>query len=106
MSISPQKPAHLVYVFQKFKPKPPKFCESLQLHEDYEKSFQIYKAALPDPDLPKKEAKEKSSKEAIAKQLKQEKELQKQEAASKAKEEKIRKDLRAQVVETQQGGGG
>ena len=79
-----------------------KIFESLQLLEDYEESFQIYKAALPNPDLAKKEAEERSSKEALAKQLKQEEELQRQEAeaSSKAEEEKIRKELRAQVVKT------
>ena len=51
--------------------------ESLQLVADYEESFQKYKAAQPDPDLAKKDAEEKASKAALAKQLKDEELLQK-----------------------------
>ena len=77
-----------------------KIIESLQLIEDYEVSFKSYRAALPDPDLAKKEAEEKTSKEALAKQLKQEEELQKQEAeaAAKAHEDKVKKELGATLV--------
>ena len=80
-----------------------KIFKSLQLIEGYEESFKIYKAALPDPDLAKKEAEEKSSKEALAKLLKQEEELQKQEteAAAKTEQERVKKELRAQVVESE-----
>ena len=42
-----------------------KVYESLQLVADYEESYQLYKAAQPDPELAKKEADEKASKEAI-----------------------------------------
>ena len=52
---------------------------SLNLLADYEKSYKIYEAAHPDPDLAKKEAEEKASKEALAKQLKEEELLHKQE---------------------------
>ena len=77
-----------------------KIFASFQLIEDYEESFKIYEAALPDPDLARKEADEKSSKEAFAKQLKQEEELQKQEveAATKTEDERNKKELRDQVV--------
>ena len=77
-----------------------KIFESLQLVADYEESFQIYKAAKPDPDLVKREAEEKYAKEALAKQLKDEENLQKQEAeaATKTEEERIKKELRANVV--------
>ena len=36
-----------------------KICKSFWLLEDYEESLKIYKAALPGPDLAKKEAEEK-----------------------------------------------
>ena len=36
-----------------------KIFDSLQLIEDYEESFKVYKAAQPDPDFAKKEAEEK-----------------------------------------------
>ena len=77
-----------------------KIFASFQLIEDYEESFKIYEAALPDPDLARKEADEKGSKEALAKLLKQEEELQKQEAeaAVKAEDERNRRKLRHQVV--------
>ena len=80
-----------------------KICESLQLLEDYEESFKNYKLALPDPNLARKEAEERSSKEALAKQLKQEEELQKQEveAAAKAEGDRVKKELRAKVVESE-----
>ena len=50
--------------------------------------------------MARKEADEKSSKEALAKQLKQEEELQKQEveAAAKTEDERNKKELRDQVV--------
>ena len=38
-----------------------KIYESLNLLADYEKSYKIYEAAQPDPDLAKKEAEEKST---------------------------------------------
>ena len=77
-----------------------KMYEVLQLYADYEESYSIYKAAHRDPNLAKKEAEDKSTKEALAKKLKDEKVLQKQEAeaASKAEEKRIKKDLRANVV--------
>ena len=80
-----------------------KVYESLQLVADYEKSFLIYEAAQPDPEHAKKEAEEKSRKEALAKQLKDEETLRKKEAdaASKAAEDKIKKELRANVLETE-----
>ena len=57
-----------------------KIYESLQLYADYEESYKIFQAAKPDPDLQRKMAEEKSSKEALAKQLKQDEQLQKQAA--------------------------
>ena len=74
-----------------------KVYESLQLVADYEKSFKLYEAAQPDSDLAKKEEEEKASKEALAKQLKNEEMIQKQEAeaAAKVDEDRIRKKLRA-----------
>ena len=80
-----------------------KVYESLQLVADYEKSFLIYEAGLPDPEHAKKEAEEKSRKEALAKQLKDKEALQKKEAetASKAAEEKIKKELKANVLKTE-----
>ena len=77
-----------------------KIYESLQLYADYEDSYKTFQASKPDPDLEKKVAEEKSSKEALAKQLKQDEELQKQEieAAAKAEEDRIKKELRAKVV--------
>ena len=82
-----------------------KIFESLRQIEDYEESFKSYKAALPDPELAKKEAEEKSSKKALAKQLKDEDLLQKQEleAASKVEEERIRKERRTNVVKKELG---
>ena len=52
---------------------------------DYEESYKLYKAAQPDPNLAKKEAEEKSSKEALAKQLRDEEIVQKQEAEAASK---------------------
>ena len=80
-----------------------KICESLDLYDKYEDSYKIFLAAQPDPDLAKKEAEEKSTKEALAKQLKDEEELQKQEteSASKIEEERIRKELKAAVVKNE-----
>lgn len=69
--------------------------EIFELYADYEKSYKIYQAGQPDPELAKKEAEERSSKEALAKQLKQEEEVQKQEAEAVAK---AKKELRATVV--------
>lgn len=77
-----------------------KVYESLQLVADYEESYHLLKASQPDPDLAKKEAEEKASKAALAKQLKDEELLQKQEAdaAAKAEEDRIKKELRANIV--------
>ena len=52
-----------------------KICESLQLYADYEESYLIYKAALPDPALAKKGTEEESMKEALAQQLEEEEAL-------------------------------
>ena len=41
-----------------------KIFESLQLIEDYEESFKVYKASLPNPELAKQEAEERRSNEA------------------------------------------
>ena len=49
-----------------------KLYEILQLYADYEESYASYKAAQPDPNLAKKEAEEKSTKEALAEQLRDE----------------------------------
>ena len=49
-----------------------KIYKSLQLVAEYEESYKIYQAGQPDPELAKKEAEEKSSKEALAKKLKEE----------------------------------
>ena len=78
-----------------------KIYESLNLLADYEKSYKTNEAAQPDHDLAKKEASEKSTKEALAKQLKGEEVLQRQEAATKTEDERIKKELRAQVVESE-----
>ena len=67
-----------------------KIYGSLQLVADYEESFQLYKVAKPDPELAKKEAEEKSTKEALVKQLKAEEALQKQEADEKSSRNLIR----------------
>ena len=67
-----------------------KIYGSLQLVADYEESFQLYKAAKTDPELAKKEAEEKSTKEALVKQLKAEEALQKQEADEKSSRNLIR----------------
>ena len=74
--------------------------QSLQLIDDYEESFKIYKAALPNPEHEKKVLEEKNVKETLAKQLEQEEALQKKEAeaAAKADEDKIMKELRSQVI--------
>ena len=61
-----------------------KVYESLELVANYEESYQKARAAQPDPDLAKKEEEEKASKEALAKQLKNEEMLQKQEAEDAA----------------------
>ena len=47
-----------------------KFCESLDLYADYEESYKIYKAALPEPDTAKNDAEGASMKEALAGQMK------------------------------------
>ena len=80
-----------------------KIYESLKLYADYEESYEIYKAAQPDPDLAKKEAEEKFAKEALVRQLKDEEVLRRQEAdaATKADDERIMKEMRAQVVESE-----
>ena len=80
-----------------------KIYKSLNLLADYEKSYKTNEAAQPDHDLAKKEASEKSTKEALAKQLKDEEVLQRQEAeaATKTEDERIKKELRAQVVESE-----
>ena len=46
------------------------FYETLQLYVDYEESYKIYKAALPDPDLAKNDAEEASMKESFTGQMK------------------------------------
>ena len=79
-----------------------KVYESLNLLAEYEKSYKIYEAAQPDPELAKKEAEEKASKALLAKQLKDEEALQKQEfeAATKAEVERTKKELWANVMES------
>ena len=44
-----------------------KVYESFRLVADYEESYQLYKTAQPNPELAKKEAEEKASKEALDK---------------------------------------
>ena len=80
-----------------------KIFESLKLIEDYEESYKSYKASQPDPELARREAEEKSTKEALAKLLKEEEALQKREteAAGQAEEERNKKELRAKVVESE-----
>ena len=80
-----------------------KICDSLDLCADYEEGYKNFMAAKPDPELEKKLAEEKKSKEVLTKQLKDEEALQKQEAdaASKADEGKISKELRAQVLKSE-----
>ena len=58
--------------------------ESLQLVAAYEESYKIYQAGQPDPEVAKKQAEEKSTKDALAKQLKEEELLQKKESEAAA----------------------
>ena len=80
-----------------------KLYETLQLYADYQEDYKIFKAAQPDPNLAKKEAEEKSTKETLVKQLKDEEAFQKQEAeaAKKAEDERIKKGLRAKVLQSE-----
>ena len=82
-----------------------KICESLGLCAKYEESYKTFMAAKPDPDLAKKEAEEKSTKEALAKQLQEEELLRKQEVenATKVENERIKKDRRTNVVKKELG---
>ena len=70
----------------------------------YEKSYESFEAAKPDPEQEQKVTEEKKAKEALAKQLKQEEVLHKQEAeaAAKAEEDRVKKELRNQVVMSEQ----
>ena len=82
-----------------------KVYESIELVADYEESYQMNKAAQPNPNLAKQEAEEKASKEALAKQLKEKALLQKQEAeaAAKVEEERIKKERRSNMVKKEIG---
>ena len=62
----------------------------LQMYADYDESYKIYKAVQTDPNVAKKVAAEKSPKETLVKQLKDEEALQQQnaEAANKAEDER------------------
>ena len=76
--------------------------ESLQFVADYEESYEIYQDSQPDPELARKEAEERSTKEVLAKKLKAEELLQKQEseAAAKVEKDRFKKELRNQVVKS------